>query len=359
MRDPRTQGRRGAALVGLPDSQELDVALGGRGRPIIRYRNRFLPPSEALDLLDTQVWTAWGPPAPDAPALPRPDWAVNMMADADDYAAALAWHDDWLGPSFPVFNHPRAVAQTRRDLSARRLAGVPGLVTPVCVRFVADGVAAFEQTFAHHGFRFPVLVRPAGEQGGKGQQRIDGPEDWAAAAESRWFRAAHFMTEFVETATARGLYLKARVLLVGGQVFLRHVKADAHWQVHHDRARATAGFDETAVVDRLEADPVFMALCHEIGRRACLDFTGIDIGVDPDRQHYVLFECNPAMSVFFPARPDDTPERQARRARMQTPSAKALTALLAAPDRWVSAQGTLAGLPPVREALREGTPRAS
>jgi glutathione synthase/RimK-type ligase-like ATP-grasp enzyme len=296
---------------------------------------------------------ARGPLAPDAPALPRPEWAVNNMADADHYTAALIWHDDWLGTSVPVFNHPRAIAQTRRDLSARRLSGVAGLVTPACVRFFADGVASFEATFARNGFRFPVLIRPCGEQGGKGQQRIDGPDGWTAAANSAWFRTPHFMTQYVETATAGGLYLKARVLLIGGQVFLRHIKADTQWQVHHEGGRQAPGFDELAVVERLEADPVFMALCAEIGRRSCLDYTGLDIGVDPDRQHYVLFECNPAMSVFFPLKPGETPERLARRVRLQTPAEEAVTALLEARDRWVSAHGSLATLPPVREALRD------
>lgn len=356
MTDPRTQGRPGAALVGLPDSREVDVTLNARGRPMIRYRNRMLPPAEALALIDPLVWSAWAPPAPDSPTLPRPDWAVNMMADADYYAAALAWHDDWLGTSVPVFNHPRAIAQTRRDLSARRLAGIEGLVTPTCVRFTADSAAAFAETFACNGFRFPVLIRPCGEQGGKGQQRIDGPDGWAGAADTAWFGKPHFMTQYIETATDAGTYLKARVVIVGGQVFLRHVKADRQWQVHHDGARRIEGFDEAKVADKLEADPVFMSLCAEIGRRSCLDYTGVDLGVDPDRRHYVLFECNPAMAVFFTVRPGDTADRLARRARMQTPAANALTTLLAERDRWVSAQGTPVRLPTVREALHIGAP---
>lgn len=48
--------------------------------------------------------------------------------------------------------------------------------------------------------------------------------------------------------------------------------------------------------------------------------------------------------------------QRAPRARMQSPSAAALTTLLAARDRWISAQGLLDSLPPVREALREGAP---
>ncbi len=353
MTDPRTKGRPGAALVGLPDSGEVDVALNRSGRPIIRYRNRFLPPTDALDLIDPLVWTAWGPQGPNSATLPRPDWAVNMMADAGHYTAALTWHDDWLGLSVPVFNHPRAIAQTRRDLSARRLAGVPGLETPACLRFMSDGVASFEAAFAQGGFRFPVLIRPCGAQGGEGQRRIDGPDGWVAAADSPWYRKPHFMTQFVETVTDGGLYLKARVLLVGGQVFLRHVKADTRWQVHHAGARHTKGFDELAMVERLEADATFMSLCTEIGRRTCLDFTGLDIGVDPERQRYVMFECNPAMVVFFAPKPGESPDRLARRARLQTPASAAVTALLAARDRWVCAQGDLARLPSVREALRE------
>jgi glutathione synthase/RimK-type ligase-like ATP-grasp enzyme len=341
---------KGVRLMALPLLSGVRVGDLKAGKQSYLFPNRIPFPDLSKRWLAEDAPLLWCPP--EGPGRQqRFAWAINMLADPDDYSHALIWQDQMIAPEVPIFNHPRAVMQTRRDLSSRRLSGVSGLVVPLCVRFRADSLAAFEQTFADNAFRYPVLVRPCTTQNGRGQLRIDGPQDWDAALNSQWFGQPHYMVQFEDIQTAEGLYLKARVVFAGGQAFVRHVKTSTDWQVHNRASGRVSDDRELEIVDRLEASPVFRTLCDEVAARTRLDLCGMDVGVDPERERYVLFECNPAMSIFFAPRPDLTPEQVDRRNRLQAPLEQAVDALLRDPAGWAAARMGVQDLPTVRGAM--------
>lgn len=284
---------------------------------------------------------------------PNPAWVVNTSTDADTYRNALIWLDEMAG-EVPVFNHPRAVAQSRRDLSAARLDGIEGLTVPQCKRFRLDSDKAAQDAFEAGGFDYPVLVRPHSGQAGIGLVRIDRPQDWEALARSRWFGQIHYMIQFVDFATPAREYLKCRLMIAGSKVMVRHIKANAGWNVHNNTIGSIDGFEdrELEIIDRVEASQTVLRIGRQIAARARLDFAGIDIGLDLDRERFVLFECNPSMTAFFKQRPDITAKALARRIRLQNPLDVAILSLVRRPDLWHS---TIAGfrqdLPPCREVL--------
>jgi glutathione synthase/RimK-type ligase-like ATP-grasp enzyme len=343
---------QGASLLALPQSGKVRVRVEPNGRVTTNFPNRIDFPDVSRRWLAENAPKLWCPP--EGPALKqRFSWALNLLADPDDYRHALIWQDEAIAPDIPVFNHPRAVAQSRRDLSAQRLAGVPGLVVPPCVRFSADSRAAFEQAFADHGLRYPVLIRPCSTQGGIGQLRIDSAAGWEAAVNSRWFGQPHFMVQFEDSQTADGIYYKARVVFVGDQAFVRHVKASTVWQVHNRGSGRVSDDRELEIVAKLEASASFRAICAAVASRTRLDLCGMDLGVDPARDRFVLFECNPSMSVFFPPRPEHTPAQVERRARLQAPVERAVDALLRDPRAWAASRQGVQDLPTVRAALAD------
>lgn len=341
---------QGASLVGLPLSGTVRLTLNTSGRLVTNFRNHIALPALSKPWLDNHAPRLWCP-AEGPERKRRFAWALNFLADPDDYRHALIWQDEAIAPEIPIFNHPRAVVQTRRDLSALRLSGVPGLVVPRCVRFRGDSLAAFEQAFSDHGFRYPVLVRPCSTQGGLGQLRVDSASDWDAALNSRWFGLPHFMTQYEDFQTAEGLYFKARIVFVGERSFVRHVKASSNWRVHNHAPGRVSDDREFEIVEKLEASPVFRALCAEVASRTRLDLCGLDVGVDPAREHYVLFECNPCMTIFFPPRPDQTQAKTERRARLQAPIERALDVLMRDPTAWAVSRHGVQDLPDVRTAL--------
>lgn len=346
--------QQGVRLCAIPSSGKVKVSVrpNTSGSLLYWYTNRIDFPARSERWLDAKAPQFWCPSQADAESW-RFGWALNTLADADEYRDALIWQDEHLGHDLPVFNHPRAIARTRRDLSSQRLSGVQGLIVPNCVRFRCDSLEALSQTFARNGFRYPVLVRPVGTQTGMGQVRIDGPEDWNTALNSRWFGLPHFMVQFEDVQSADGLYFKARVVFVGKQAFIRHVKTSTNWQIHNHASGRVGDDRELDIVDRLEGSDVFRGICTEVASRIRLDLCGMDIGVDPESGRFVLFECNPSMSIFFAQRPGQTPEQAQRRARLQQPIESALDTLLRDPASWAVPPAHLDGLPPVRASLAD------
>lgn len=350
----RKTTKKGVRLCAMPASGKVKVSLcpNGSGRILQGFPNVLDFPAQSKRWLDTKAPRLWSPTQTDAKNL-RFDWALNTLADVDDYLDALIWQDENFGAGAPIFNHPRAIVQTRRDLSAQRLSGVQGLTVPNCVRFSCDSVDTLTQTFIKNGFRYPVLVRPLGVQTGTGQLRIDGPADWNAALNTRWFRQLHFMTQFEDFQSASGLYFKARVVFVGGKAFIRHVKTSTSWQIHNRASGRVDDDRELEIVDRLDGSDAFRRICADVSDRIRLDFCGMDLGVDPESERVVLFECNPAMSIFTQERSGQTPEQAQRRARLQTPIETALDTVLRDPALWSVSKSPFNDLPPARRLLTD------
>lgn len=224
-------------------------------------------------------------------------WIVNLCADADDYRDALIGLDDAFGETLPIFNHPRAVARSRRDLSAKLLEGVAGLAVPKCIRLTASEQGCFEKTFAAEGFHYPVLIRPAGSQTARGLVRVDHPFDWPKVYQSHWYGRPYYMTQFVDCRRADGQFLKVRFCFVGDQVSLRGHALGKDWLVTATR-QPTKEIVERFFEHR-RAFPQWRAaqsVAHEIRQRVGLDFFGVDLGVLDD-DTFVLFEANAAMTM--------------------------------------------------------------
>lgn len=347
MTDPQ-----GLYFQSVPDDGRISVVATANGALDYQWPNQLTLSAETLQSVRDRSAQYYFSVARHAP-WPKPPWVINSATDADTYRNALIWLDETSGKT-PVFNHPRAVALSRRDLSAARLQGVEGLTVPRCLRFRLDGAGAAPGAFERGGFDYPVLVRPHSGQAGRGLIRIDGPQDWTRLEQSRWFGQIHYMIEFVDFATEQVEHLKCRVMMVGGQVMVRHVKANVGWNVHNRAEGSIEGFEdrELAVIDQLEANPAFAHVCAQVAARARLDLVGMDLGIDPQRNRFVMFECNPSMTVFFPRRHNATSADLARRDRLQTPLDAAVRALLAQPDRWQSAiAGFHEDLPSCRDLL--------
>jgi glutathione synthase/RimK-type ligase-like ATP-grasp enzyme len=217
--------------------------------------------------------------------------------------------DDAFGTSARIFNHPRAVVASRRDKVSSLLAGIDGLEVPKCIRFVPKKSQDFQKAFADTGMAYPVLVRPAASQTGRGLVRVDSPFDWVKALESHWYGVPHFMTQYVEYKNAFShLYEKARVVVIGDQLFLRAYSTSPEWLVKglpKDLTTSEAidilnGFNSFSAGDGGWSALRFVA--NEIKSRLPLDFFGIDLGVRGDGT-FVLFEANVAMNILTTSAP--------------------------------------------------------
>lgn len=320
----------------VPDKGEVRVKITAEGLPNMVYPSVLSLPVTLQSELARSTQRLWYP-LPNGTKPPAATWIVNHCADADEYRGGLIWLDETYGSNTPIFNHPRAIARSRRDHSSAALQGIEGLIVPRVARFRASSRTAFERCFADNGFHFPVLVRPSASQTGRGLLKIEGPQDWNRAVDTMWFGKPHFMTQFVEFATDDGVYLKARVIFIGNRFFVRHVKGATGWKVHNDTDNSIANFEERELelIESLNNNALFLNACAAIPARTSLDFGGMDVGIDPARNRFVLFECNAAMTVFSRSIKPLNAQQQARREQLQAPISAAFEQHLHKLDGWV------------------------
>ncbi len=235
--------------------------------------------------------------------LPPHDLAFNAIGDPDIAAPLAARLARFASRSaVPVLNPPGAIAHTHRDRIAARLAALPDVRVPPCVR-IADPrtpLDALLRRLAREGVAFPLLLRPAGAHGGDGVTRHVAP-DTLAAALARLDGPA-YATAYRDTRNADGYFRKYRAIFVDRVPYPYHLAISSHWLVHYFSADMTSARwkldEERRFLDEPRAalgDTALRALAA-IGRRLDLDYGGVDFALTDDGR-VVVFEANATMLV--------------------------------------------------------------
>jgi hypothetical protein len=256
----------------------------------------------------------------------------NLITEAEENSRVLENLRKFVrGYRGRIVNRPEAVLQSTRDLVARKLAGMPGLVAPRVLRLRAGKASAAAQLVERAGLQFPVIVRRVGTHTGEIVGRFD---DLDALRAGEIGGGEHLATEFTDFRSADGLYRKYRVFFVGRRRVFRHMLVSEDWNVHaKDRQRVMAEQPELiaeeqqmfATAEGAFPDEVQQVLTA-VRERMALDFFGMDFGVARDGR-VVLFEANATMN-FFPLSPDP---RFAYLARCVEPARNAFYDLLGLP----------------------------
>jgi hypothetical protein len=230
--------------------------------------------------------------------------ALNLVTDPDQNPKVLA-NIQKLLRSFTgrIVNRPGAVLRTTRDQVARMLAGIPGLIVPRAVRLGSAKPEVAARMLTKAGLHFPILLRRAGTHTGEFIGLFDNVE---VASNALAPTSDHIATEFVDFASADGLYRKYRVFFVGGRLIFRHMLVSDHWNVHaEDRTRFMASRPELLAEEEhvlasssagLSAEGI--ETLHRVNERMHLDYFGMDFAIAPSGE-ILLFEANATMN-FFP-----------------------------------------------------------
>ncbi|ACI53151.1 conserved hypothetical protein [Gluconacetobacter diazotrophicus PA1 5] len=254
-----------------------------------------------IDVLYVGPGLAW--PA----RLPPHDVVFVAIGEADSHRATLAqlavYLKDW---QRPVLNRPQNIPHLSRAEAFDVLHDVPGLcMTPTyrIDRAALEQLATGAVSRPHQwgDLRFPIIVRPQGAHGGIQLSRIEASEDIAVylrQADAEQF----FVSNFIDYASADGLFRKFRVVLIDGHPFLAHMGISEHWVVHYpykemkadparraEEASRMARFDDDFAVRHGRA----MAAIHE---RIGLDYVGFDCAETRDGD-LLVFELSNALVI--------------------------------------------------------------
>lgn len=299
----RLKKNQGLLFSAIPDSQSVGARVSSRGTVEYVWPNSLVL-SENLKKALSGRSVKFYFPNPTPTTFKNVPWIINTCADADEYSSGLLGLDDAFGSSAPIFNHPRAVIASRRDKVASLLDGIDGLTVPKCIRFIPKKSQDFQKAFADAGMSYPVLVRPAASQTGRGLVRVDSPFDWVNVLNSHWYDVAHYMTQFVDYRNLSSQrFEKVRLVVIGEKTFLRSYSYGDEWLVKGIEKDLTVteadamlqchvGFSESA-----ERWANLRRVAAEIRSRLPLDFFGADIGVVSDDK-FIFFEANAAMTIL-------------------------------------------------------------
>ncbi len=253
--------------------------------------------------------------------LPPHQLVINAIGDADVRtdallaAKAILSHTD-----APVINPPAAVQASGRCENANRLAGVPGVITPLAITFSRRVLEAGDPTsmLASCDLNFPLLVRAPGYHMGKHFLRLETASELTAALAELPGEELIFM-QYLDSRGADGNVRKYRVLMIDGRLYPVHLAISSHWKIHYFSAEMAERPEHRAEEARFLADmpgtlgPKAMAALQQIQSILGLDYAGIDFGLNKDGD-ILLFEANATMAVY---RPDASPEWDYRRVAIE------------------------------------------
>jgi len=229
----------------------------------------------------------------------------NQISDPDTHKITLQKADEFykhIPKHIPFFNIPSQVMKTTRSNIYRSLQGIDKLHVPKTVKIQPKSPADIYEVIKKEDFSLPVIFRQAGDHGGISTIRVNDEKEQfhAFALDGR----DYYLTQFVEYAQ-KGIYAKYRLVVVDGEVFLRHVIFSDSWIIHSEsrtfmernKKYRQAEKDTIKIFDK-QIKPKIQPMIKEVCDRVKLDYFGIDCAID-EAFDVILFEANANMNILL------------------------------------------------------------
>jgi Tetratricopeptide repeat len=250
-------------------------------------------------------------------SLPPHQLIFNAIGDAELCEEALEAATRLIARSAaPVINYPRAVGKSGRISNARRLAALPGVVTPKTLSAARDLLAGGggEAWIADHQFTFPLLLRSPGYHTGRNFIMVEKEAELSEAAASLPGDEL-LVIAYLDARGKDGSARKYRVMMIDGEIFPLHLAISRNWKVHYftsdmadrpdHRSEEMAFLADMRGVIGDKAMSALAAIRDALG----LHYAGIDFGLSADGD-LLVFEANATMVI---ASPDPDPRWAYRR----------------------------------------------
>jgi len=240
-------------------------------------------------------------------ALPPHRLVVNGIGDAELSAGALAAAQSLLAlTKAPIINPPAAVLATSRGDNAKRLAALPGVITPITITLPRECLSAsgVAKTLAGYGLEFPLLLRSPGFHTGLHFLQVKTLDQLPSALAELPGRQLIVM-QYLDASGPDGKIRKYRAMMVDGRIYPLHAAISTHWKVHYftaemennseHRAEDAAFLEDMPAVLGSKA----MKALTEIQSSLGLDYAGIDFGLNTKKE-VLVFEANATMVLNAP-----------------------------------------------------------
>jgi glutathione synthase/RimK-type ligase-like ATP-grasp enzyme len=293
-------------INGLPDDRKMTIQKVEKNG-MIKWRGKGT--ANLSSLLESDLIDRYGMVLDlrDDQELPRQKIhaVFNEISDPDSHKKVLQKADSLyniISKHVPFFNAPSAIMKTSRDKIYQLLNGIDKLHVPKTVKITPKSPSFVYKIIEKENFQFPVILRQAGDHGGISTIRIDDENEkfYAFPLDGR----EYYLTKFVDYSD-KNIYSKYRLVVVDGEIFIRHVIFSDHWIIH-SRSREFMEKnqkyqqEEEKILQSFDSEikPKIQGIINEIHQKLGLDYFGIDCHID-DNMNLLIFEINANMNVLI------------------------------------------------------------
>jgi len=236
----------------------------------------------------------------------KPNVIFNEISDPDSHKRSLSRCVNFINSlGCPVVNHPDLIINSSRDLIAKNLSSITNIRVPNTVRLSPLSPMDVKASIKNSKLKFPLIFRKCGDHGGVSTVLIEGLKDintlmYQYPLDGR----DYYLTEFVDYPSDDGLYRKYRIVVVGGQVFLRHMIISDNWLIHSnsryfmaDKPELVKEEKDTLTTFGAELGPKIIDSISEIIKVLKLDYFGVDCNIN-DKGEILIFEINANMNIL-------------------------------------------------------------
>ncbi len=292
-------------LVGTPDTNLVRV-MHNSGEPnSLKIDIEGSNTLGSLYAMDHPVYTVTlGGSEPKEITLDTPALFINSICDCDTSANALHLASDLLKKyPIPVINQPNAILQTSRDAIYQKLYQLdPKLIVPFTVKLTPTRLSDVIDALSEHKIAFPFIFRGAGSHGGSDMLLIENTEEITKLEAFAFDGQNFYISAFSDYQSPDGNYRKARIIVVDGEAYARHLIIADHWKVHGE-SRSKLMTDNMALQQEEEdfvnsLSDEHKAIFRKIHAVIGLDYFGIDCHFN-EKGEIIIFEINACMRFYF------------------------------------------------------------
>ena len=229
----------------------------------------------------------------------------NQISDADTHKVALTKLKN-IYKFFPknttVLNDPSQILKTTRDNIYALLKDIPKVDIPKTLKIKPKSPSDIYNAIKKAKLAFPIMFRKAGDHGGISTILLEDDSEnfYAFALDGN----DYYLTQFVEYKRD-GVYIKYRLVVVNGEVFLRHMIVSDKWIIHSGSRDFMQKQPKYQVMEQKalknfekEIKPKIQQSISKLYQVTKLDYFGIDCSIDSDF-NLLIFELNANMNVLI------------------------------------------------------------
>lgn len=224
----------------------------------------------------------------------------NQISDADTHSISLNKLEHISSiHNIPIINKPLKILNTSRDKVYDILKDLNSVIIPKTIKFAPLNPQDIEKTISKENFTYPIILRSVGTRGGISMKLIKDKKSLYELYDIALDGSSFYLSQYYNYKEEEK-FIKYRIVIIDGEVFIRHVIISEEWMIHaksKNEKYKDEEFQRLKEFDVLIKDKISNTI-EEIYKKIDLDYFGIDCFITKDFK-IGIFELNANMNILI------------------------------------------------------------